>query len=634
MSNWLVEQLQNEPGDTESVTFSENGGARPPLTEWNLKASDRAIIEHGHPAGVDRSQVDQGIITALVVAGASNDEIKAVYDHYPIGQNGKYGEKGRHAKDYLALSIAKARQYVANNGSGPGHGHAEQSDNELPSIVVTSRHVRDISREAYRELLAANDPPIIFQYAGTLARVSTAGERPAVEPLDANLLRHRFNRVANFHSRRMTENGPVFTPMNAPARLVNDVLAYPEWPELPALEGIVTAPVVAPSGDVRLQPGYDPDTRLVYMPANGLSVGDTNPSPSRVAWAKDMLDEILCDFPFRDDASRANSISLLLQPFARPIIDGPTPLHNITAPTPGTGKSLLAGALSLPFYPEGPMVMAAGKDEDEWRKRITSVLSGAASHVLIDNIKAPLISGSLASVLTARLWTDRLLGTNNTVTLPNRQVWIATGNNVVIDSELARRCCWIRLDAGEERPWLRKDFKHPNLLEWATERRGDLVTAALILVRNWFAKGCPAGDRVVGSFEAWAHVMGGILGAADIPGFMENADELYESADPAAALWVAFAQAWWKEFKEEPVGTGDLFPLADSEPAKDERGDGILDDLLGGGSPRSRKIRLGKQLAQRVDQVLGGYKVLDAGTKQRARQFRLQPLGIDGAEIL
>ena len=55
---------------------------------------------------------------------------------------------------------------------------------------------------------------------------------------------------------------------------------------------------------------------------------------------------------------------------------------------------------------------------------------------------------------------------------------------------------------------------------------------------------------------------------------------------------------------------------------------------LGGGSQRSRKIRLGKLLAQRVDQVVGGFKIVDAGTEKRARQLRLQPLGMDGAPVL
>jgi len=55
-----------------------------------------------------------------------------------------------------------------------------------------------------------------------------------------------------------------------------------------------------------------------------------------------LLDELLIDFPFADEASRANALALLLLPYVRPLIVGPTPLHLITAPTQGTGKDLLA----------------------------------------------------------------------------------------------------------------------------------------------------------------------------------------------------------------------------------------------------------------------------------------------------
>jgi len=55
-----------------------------------------------------------------------------------------------------------------------------------------------------------------------------------------------------------------------------------------------------------------------------------------------LLDSLLGDFPFADQASRANALALLLLPFVRPLIDGPTPLHLIEAAKPGTGKGLLA----------------------------------------------------------------------------------------------------------------------------------------------------------------------------------------------------------------------------------------------------------------------------------------------------
>src|SRR5690606_25235931 len=120
-------------------------------------------------------------------------------------------------------------------------------------------------------------------------------------------------------------------------------------------------------------------------------------------------------------------------------------------------------------------VMTAGQDEDEWRKRITSLLGSGASHLIIDNIKGTLTSGSLAAALSTPLWTDRILGKSQTITLLNRVVWIATGYIIAVDSEMARRSNWIRLDSNTDRPWTRNGFRHPALEEWAMENRGGLV---------------------------------------------------------------------------------------------------------------------------------------------------------------
>jgi len=48
-----------------------------------------------------------------------------------------------------------------------------------------------------------------------------------------------------------------------------------------------------------------------------------------------LFNELLGDFPFVDEASRAHTLALMLEPFVRPLIKGPTPLYLIDAPTRG-----------------------------------------------------------------------------------------------------------------------------------------------------------------------------------------------------------------------------------------------------------------------------------------------------------
>jgi hypothetical protein len=95
----------------------------------------------------------------------------------------------------------------------------------------------------------------------------------------------------------------------------------------------------------------------------------------------------------------------------------------------------------------------------------------------------------------------------------------ATGNNPEFSNEMARRLVRIRLDPHTDRPWQRSDFRHPDLMSWVRANRARLVAACLTLCQAWIAAGRPRGGRSIGSFENWAHVLGGVLEVAGIPGF-------------------------------------------------------------------------------------------------------------------
>lgn len=83
---------------------------KPSLDRWQLSRRVRLLIESAPEVG-KRSENDQSVISALILAGAENDDIRAVFDHYPIGTQGKYADKGPHALDYLAHSVARARAW-------------------------------------------------------------------------------------------------------------------------------------------------------------------------------------------------------------------------------------------------------------------------------------------------------------------------------------------------------------------------------------------------------------------------------------------------------------------------------------------------------------------------------------------
>src|SRR5690606_12460616 len=96
-----------------------------------------------------------------------------------------------------------------------------------------------------------------------------------------------------------------------------------------------------------------------------------------VSSAVSYLRNLLIDFVFDSDASFAHAIALMLSPIVRPAINGPTPLHLVDAPTPGSGKSLLARICLIPGVGKNIAITSGPKEEEEWRKKITSgLLSG------------------------------------------------------------------------------------------------------------------------------------------------------------------------------------------------------------------------------------------------------------------
>ncbi len=264
-------------------------------------------------------------------------------------------------------------------------------------------------------------------------------------------------------------------------------------------------------------------------------------------------------------------------------------------------------------------IMTEGRDEEEWRKRLTAKLRSSPLMIVIDNLRRPLDAAPLAAALTAPYWEDRILGRSDIVRIPVRCAWIATGNNPQLSNEIARRTVRIRLDAHMDRPWQRDGFRHPNLLAWVQANRGPLVAACLTLGRAWVEAGRPRYQRTtLGSFESWSEIMGGILDVAGISGFLANAEELYELSDAEGIMWRSFIAAWWDRFGTTEVGVGDLYELAVAcEPPLP----------LGAGNERSQRIRLGKALARirdRVFQVEGrNLRIAAGGILHKSQRWAL-----------
>ena len=529
--------------------------------------------------------------------------------------------------DHTGNRPPKERSRWARRRAAPKAGPPED---ERPEIENRDDDLGVIIDETWEAAETYNKPaPRLFRFGGAACVIGhdESGD-PTIRGLTAASMREILARAARWFRVKMQtdpdtgEEEVVRKDTKPPADVASSMLAG-DCARLPALLRIIRAPIVAPTGRIVWVEGYDAETRTYYAP-RGLMVPAVPDQPTEEdiqAASHLVLDELLGDFPFVGEADRANALAMFLLPFAREIVgDHPTPLHLIEKPSAGSGAGLMVEVLGLVAQGSPPQFMTEGRDEDEWRKRITARLVGGPELVCVDNLRRRLDSAALSSALTARVWTDRELGKSRNITVPVRCVWAATGNNPAVSSEIARRAVSIRIDPKVDCPWERKPetFRHPNLLEWAQENRPQLIHAALTLIRAWVSRGRPRGKASLGSYEEWAATIGGILEVAGVPGFLANRDRFYSRADRETEGWRGLIAAWWERYGSSAVGVKDLFVLLDEVEAPVP---------LGRGGDRSQRTRLGDALRGAVDRrfTIDGrvLQIADAGKRSRAALYQL-----------
>jgi hypothetical protein len=250
----------------------------------------------------------------------------------------------------------------------------------LPKIFTNNRQLRDYSAEALAALQKSNNPPYLFVRSGRMVAVNQDEKgRHGITEVEKDGLRGWMTRSANYY--RISGKGEAIE-VPPPLEAVVDILARPaaEWQFQP-LDAVVEAPVLRPDGTILNRPGYDPATCLFYAPDEQLQIPavQDHPSADDITSAIELLSKLIADFPFvgRDSEecpSHANMIGLMLTPVVKPAINAPTPIALLDAPAAGSGKSLLADVVSIIATGSEGQMFSAPRDEDEWRKQITTAL--------------------------------------------------------------------------------------------------------------------------------------------------------------------------------------------------------------------------------------------------------------------
>ena len=354
------------------------------------------------------------------------------------------------------------------------------------------------------------------------------------------------------HNQKNGTKRPVLFPREVAERTMSmmENLRY-----LQDLRMVTHTPMVRADGSVLELPGFDAGSGVLYLPEKGLRVPTVPVSPTEddVASSRKLLMSVVQDFPFVSEHCRANYLGCLFIPLIRSLVPPPYKMLIIGAPQRGSGKSLLA--LIMRTIHGGVFRSEIPREEDERRKVITSILDSTSAPVVqFDNVSGTLRSSTMDGLLTSAVWSDRRLGVNVTVELPNDRLWVVTGNNVQIGGDLDRRVLWSTINANLEHPELRSstEFGIPNIEEWVAAHRGEILHAMLVLIRNWTAAGMPTDEAPTSdSFGRATQVLQGILSHSNISGVVGHSTSRPAVPDLETEDWGQFLRAAHREMGDK-----------------------------------------------------------------------------------
>lgn len=484
----------------------------------------------------------------------------------------------------------------------------------LPGIVYSTR-----PELFHRMCEVIGDPDRVLGHLYRQGRSLVRVDDDGAAVLSADGLAAEAEKQISFSKRNA--KGEV-TPDLFPSPVANRLVSSPHLCEnVRVLDGVTGVPLFRPDGSLMDTEGYDAATRYVWRPDDGIEISTPDvPSRDDVAEAVRLVLEPIRGFPFVSNADRNAWIGMALTPLLRFIAPGPYKLGLIEAHQAGSGKSFLASMLAE--LHSGQTHAEMPREDAEIRKKVTSALQQKGGLIVFDNVDGKLASPVLAGLLTTREWSDRLLGRNTNVTLPNDRFWVVTGNNITIDGDMARRVLRCVIDPGMPNPELREfDF---NPVDWIREHRSEYLSALMTLVRAWVCAGRPEGSSPGSdSYGTWRKAIDGLLGVVGLEGGFdpqENRVVMGKSDEE----WGVFLEAVHLVMGNSVWRMSEVVDAIEAGRIDAELLPGGLAAKWSGWATAGFSKSLGRWAMHRTGKWVGDYQMQDAGMhRTKTRQWRV-----------
>ena len=583
----------------------------------------RRAVENGVLAGDLPIEIESepGVFETMTVARILDDRARF---HGRLTRDPlEPGYDGGRAVGKLYLLDARPRLFSFAHGR-----HTFRLVRAPHRVQTVKGHTAD-AVDATLELLRQD--PATFDFGGCITVVDDG----RVETLEEPALAHHLAGILQFWRWQDARDGQLLPQdIDPPQQLVRQIVSLGRRRGLKPLDAVVTVPVLRADGSLLDAPGYDEATRIFYDPGDDeVPMLPEFPSRAEVDAALDTLTRPFRSFPFAGPLAEGACLAALLTAVLRPCL--PTaPAFAVDAPARGSGKTLLASCCAALATGRPPEVWphTAARDDEEIRKRLFAALLGGAGALVWDNVVGVLDSPSLAAVLTARFYRDRVLGRSESVILPNRALFLITGNNLCLAGDLPRRVIACRIDPETPKPFARRFDVDP--LEWVLSRRVEMAVADLTLVRGMLGAGGPRAEGRMASFENWDDLVRQTVCWIDreiAPGrFGDPMDLMIEAqaGDPEQealaalleALSTIFGDRWFtaKEVQKRAREAAQGFVTASE--AEKALAEALAD--VGGERCISSSRSVGRVLTFRADRIVKGLRIR-MRTGGKVNEFRV-----------
>lgn len=408
-------------------------------------------------------------------------------------------------------------------------------------------------------------------------------------------------------------------PKNPPKDVAKIVLAREGYWQFRKITGVITTPTLRPDGTILAEPGYDARTRLLLLKPPRLPKIPERPTRDDALHALRTLGELLEGFPFVDGASKAVAFSALITPVVRGALSV-APMHAVTAPVAGSGKSYIIDLASAIAAGDRTPVQSPGGNEQEFEKRLTAAVLAGQAIISIDNVNGELGGDFLCQMIERPLVAVRPLGGSTIVQIESRASSFATGNNIRLVGDMTRRVVLCSLDPDMERPETRTFDSNP--FEMVLADRGKYIAAALTIARAYIVAGSPSKLNPLASFEDWSRVVRSALVWLDCADPCETMTKA-RADDPVSASLGVMLATWHDAMGDSEVAVGTVKEKAYQRndgghfihEALHEALTAIADDKRGG----IDTLKLGRECAKHKGRIINGLKLV-AGYDTHSKQ--------------